>query len=72
MHTELDNGQAMRIAAPGTVQVTLPWFKHFHGRDLPPNEDGEARDRYLAAIRHVPCTYHLHLSLSGRGADDDE
>lgn len=71
MHTELETGQVMRIAAPGTVQVTLPWFKHFHGRDLPANEDGEARDRYLAAIRHVLCTYHLELSLRVSGTKDE-
>lgn len=26
-------------------------------QELPPNADGEARDRYLAAIRSIPCTF---------------
>ncbi|GAA6064469.1 hypothetical protein JCM10212_001818 [Sporobolomyces blumeae] len=73
LSTELLAGADMRIVAPGTVEPTLPWFEHYHGKvrtsvrvnvemtlippsrqDLPPNADGEGRDRYLAATRHLP------------------
>lgn len=47
--------RSVSIMAPYTQQVILPWFKHFHFKDLPPNPDGEMRERYLTAIRHVPC-----------------
>ncbi|GAA5987796.1 hypothetical protein JCM11641_004932 [Rhodosporidiobolus odoratus] len=43
------------VPAEGLMsEPTLPWFKHFYGKDLPPNPDGEARDRYLSAVRGVP------------------
>ncbi|GAA5865724.1 hypothetical protein JCM1840_003233 [Sporobolomyces johnsonii] len=54
MATELLAGAEMKIVAPGTVEPALPWFKHQYGKNLPPNPDGEARDRYLSTIRWIP------------------
>ncbi|BGP24820.1 hypothetical protein JCM10295v2_003740 [Rhodotorula toruloides] len=45
-----------KISAPGTSDPGLPFFRHFYGKDIPPNPDGEARDRYLSAIRIVAWT----------------
>lgn len=45
----------LKVISTGTQSVTLPWFKYFHGQDLPKNNDGIARDSYLKAIRVVPC-----------------
>ncbi|GAA6003749.1 uncharacterized protein JCM10292_003357 [Rhodotorula paludigena] len=44
------------LLAPGMLEPVLPYFKYFYGKDLPPNEDGEARDRYLSTIRAHPWT----------------
>ncbi|GAA5959323.1 hypothetical protein JCM21900_003929, partial [Sporobolomyces salmonicolor] len=54
MATELLAGADMKIVAPGTVEPALPWFKHKYGKNLPPNSEGEARDRYLSTIRWIP------------------
>jgi hypothetical protein len=32
MHTELADGTDTVVIAPGTLQVTLPWHKHFFGQ----------------------------------------
>ncbi|ORY89315.1 hypothetical protein BCR35DRAFT_350318 [Leucosporidium creatinivorum] len=56
LHTELADGTDTVIIAPGTMQVTLPWHKHFHGQDLPSTTDSAARELYLDTIRHTPWT----------------
>ncbi|GAA5883577.1 hypothetical protein JCM3774_002850 [Rhodotorula dairenensis] len=40
-----------KIAAPGTLQATTPYFRYFYGKNLPPNGDAKARERYLSAVR---------------------
>ncbi|BGP16479.1 hypothetical protein JCM10213v2_004481 [Rhodosporidiobolus nylandii] len=57
LEQELHAGADIKTVWPqeaGISEPALPWFKHFYGKDLPPNPDGEARDRYLAAIRSIP------------------
>ncbi|KAM0753381.1 hypothetical protein T439DRAFT_379072 [Meredithblackwellia eburnea MCA 4105] len=56
MLTTLAEEPQLRVDAPGTQTPALPWFKHYHGKDLPPNSEGQARDHYLSTIRHIPWT----------------
>ncbi|KAG0660526.1 Myb-like DNA-binding domain protein [Rhodotorula mucilaginosa] len=43
--------QDYKVVAPGTLQATTPYFRFFYGKNLPPNEDAEARERYLSTVR---------------------
>ncbi|GAA6028142.1 hypothetical protein JCM8097_006877 [Rhodosporidiobolus ruineniae] len=54
LRAELDSTVEVKVVADGFREPTLPWFKWKYGKDLPPNPDGEARDRYLATIRSIP------------------
>ncbi|GAA6001378.1 hypothetical protein JCM10207_006634 [Rhodosporidiobolus poonsookiae] len=54
LEAEMTAPADLRVEAEGVSEPTLPWFKHFYGKDLPPNPDGEARERYLTAVRSVP------------------
>ncbi|GAA5850640.1 hypothetical protein JCM8547_001941 [Rhodosporidiobolus lusitaniae] len=63
IHAEMTGQKEMRFAGEGVMEPTLPWFKWQYGKDLPPNPDGEARDRYLATIRSIPWTAAERLQL---------
>ncbi|KAG0150038.1 hypothetical protein CROQUDRAFT_130986 [Cronartium quercuum f. sp. fusiforme G11] len=40
----------MMLFAEGSYAITLPWFKHKFGHDLPTHEDAVKRDRYNAIL----------------------
>ncbi|KAL8293680.1 hypothetical protein RQP46_000381 [Phenoliferia psychrophenolica] len=70
--TSLATGSELSVSAPGTQTVSLPWFKHYHGKDLPPNPDGQARDLYLATIRHFPWTLLERTALKTEIIDHNQ
>ncbi|GAA5978157.1 hypothetical protein JCM5350_007415 [Sporobolomyces pararoseus] len=55
LSVELLAGQEMKVfPPPNSIDPTLPWFKHFYGRDVPTNREGEERDLYLSQTRFWP------------------
>ncbi|GAA5844550.1 hypothetical protein JCM11251_001630 [Rhodosporidiobolus azoricus] len=54
LQSELHQDSELRIVHEHFSEPALPWFKWLYGKDLPPNPDGQARDRYLATIRSIP------------------
>lgn len=65
MQGELDQGTEMRVIAPGTAQVSLPWHKHFHGQVrrfvpifigvMPSYSVGGADTRPFPPLSLIPC-----------------
>ncbi|SCV71889.1 BQ2448_4583 [Microbotryum intermedium] len=45
------------IVAQRFKEVALPWFKHFHGKSLPPNRDAKIKEAYLTLTKPQSCTF---------------
>lgn len=59
-HHALAKGKdsSLKVFIPSDArQVALPWFKYFHGRDLPLNPDAQMRELYLTTTRFWPCEF---------------
>ncbi|GAA5948071.1 hypothetical protein JCM3765_007095 [Sporobolomyces pararoseus] len=64
LSVELLAGQEMKVFPnPNSINPTLPWFKHFYGRDLPSNRQGEERDSYLTQTRFWPWSQAERIRL---------
>ncbi|GAA5918552.1 hypothetical protein JCM8208_004045, partial [Rhodotorula glutinis] len=55
----------VRLRAPGMLEPAVPYFRTFHGEDLPLNEDAKARERYLVAIQDRSWQAPERVKLKG-------